>query len=65
MYYLITLPIIVVAVIVRYVSDYTGFKTLKIISNIVILLGILFFVYFYLDYNGFNLLEHAKSILKI
>ena len=65
MLFLIPIPIVIVAVIVKLVSDNFDLKIIGVISNIVILVGIAFFIYFYLDYNGINLYEVARKTLSI
>ena len=65
MFYLIPIPLVFVAVIVKIVSTYYDLKFFNIISSIIIIVGVLFFIYFYLDYHGINLLEMAKNILPI
>ena len=65
MYYILPMPIIFVAVIVKLVSRHCQFKTMEIIANIVIIIGAIFFIYFYLDYHGINLLAIIKDFLKI
>lgn len=65
MLFLIPIPIVLVAVLVKLVADNYDLKIIGIISNIVILIGIAFFIYFYLDYNGINLYELTRTTLKI
>ena len=64
MYYLIPIPFVVVAVIVKLVAKQFDLKIFNIISNVVIIVGVIAFVYFFLDYNGLNLLEKMKSFVK-
>ena len=47
MYYLIPIPIIFLAVIVKIVAKYTDFKIMNTICNIIILIGAIFFIYFF------------------
>lgn len=65
MYYLIPIPFVVLAVIIKLVAKQFDLKIFNIISNIVIIVGVMLFIYFYLDYNGINLLEKIKTFLKI
>lgn len=62
MYYLIPIPIVMVAVMVRLVSLRYKLNILAFISKIVIILGVLLFIYWFTDYNGFNIIEYVKSL---
>ena len=56
MFYLVPIPIVFIAVIVKLISNRYGLKIFSILSNIIIILGILFFIYLYADYKGYNFL---------
>ncbi len=62
MYYLIPLPIVFLAVIVKLVSDRYKIKLFSFISKIIIILGIIAFIYFYAAYLGYDMLEYAKLL---
>ncbi len=57
MFYLVPIPIVFIAVIVKLISNRYGLKIFSILSNIIIILGILFFIYLYADYKGYNFLD--------
>ena len=46
MYYLIPIPIVIFAVIIKLVSDRYKLKIFSAISKIVIILGVIAFIYF-------------------
>lgn len=62
MYHLIPLPIIFVAAIVFIVSDRYKLKTFKTVSKAIILICVLIFIYTYLNYKGFNIINYVKNI---
>ncbi len=57
MLYLVAVPIIFLAVIVKLVADRYKVKTLSIISKIVIVLGVVFFIHFFAVSRGFNIID--------
>lgn len=57
MLYLVPVPIVFVAVIVKLVADRYKVKSLSIISKIVIALGVVFFVHFFAVSRGFNIID--------
>lgn len=61
MYHLIPIPIIFLAVIVCLVSSRYGLTIFKVISKVVIIICILFFIYTYLDYNGINIIDIVSN----
>ena len=65
MYYLIPIPFVVLAVIIKLVAKQFDLKIFNIIANVVIIVGVIAFVYFFLDYNGLNILEKIKDLIKI
>lgn len=65
MYHLVPIPIVILAVMVKLISVRYGLKIFEIISNIVITVGVIFFIYFFTDYLGYNLIEIAKVFLGI
>ena len=64
MYYLLTLPFILTAGLIRVLAKYFKLKVLEVISNVIIIVGVIIFIYLYLDYNGYNILEHVKEMLE-
>lgn len=65
MYYIIPIPIVILAVIVKLVSDRYKIKIFSIISKIVIILGVIAFIYFYALYLGYDMLEYVKMLFEI
>lgn len=63
MYYLLTLPFILTAGLVRVLARYFKLKVLEIISNVIIIVGVILFAYLYLDYNGINILDNLRTTL--
>lgn len=61
MYYLITLPIIFVAVIVHMIADRYELKVFEKISKLFIIIFVLIFIYTFLDYNNINLFNIIKD----
>lgn len=57
MLYLVPVPIIITAAIIKIVSDRYKVKTLAIISKIIIIVGIVFFIHFYAVSKGFNIID--------
>ena len=57
MLYLVAVPIIFLAVIVKLVADRYKVKTLSIISKIVIVLGVVFFIHFFAVSRGVNIID--------
>ena len=57
MLYLVPVPIVILAVIVKLVADRYKVKTLSIISKIVIVLGVVFFIHFFAVSRGFNIID--------
>lgn len=64
MYFLIPIPIILVALIVRYVAERFKLEIFKKVSSAVIILGALVFIFLYVQYYGFdNIMESFKKFL--
>lgn len=61
MLYLIPIPIVIIAAMVKILSVRYGLKIFSMISSIVILLGVLFFLYSYASYNGYNIITIIKN----
>lgn len=57
MLYLVPVPIIVIAVMVKVVSDTYKIKPLAILSRIVIAVGMVFFIHFFAVSKGFNIID--------
>ena len=65
MIHLIFIPIVFVLTIVKLLSDRYGLKILGFISKIAIIICVILFIYFFMDYQGFNVIEYLKSLIKI
>lgn len=65
MYHLIPIPIVILAVMVKLIAVRYDLKVFEVISNIVITVGVIFFIYYFADYLGYNLIEIAKIFLGI
>lgn len=63
MYHLIPLPFIFLAVIVCIVSTHFGLKILKTVSKAIIVIGVLIFIYAYLDYKDFYIINYIKDFV--
>lgn len=61
MYHLIPLPIIFVAVIVCLVASRYGLKIFTTISKAIIVICVVVFIFTYLDYKGFNIINYIKN----
>ena len=62
MYYLIPIPIVILAVIVKLVSDRYKIKLFSTISKLVIIIGVIAFIYLYAAYMGYDMLEYVKIL---
>lgn len=65
MYYLIPLPLIFIAAIVRAVSLRYKLKIFSKIATLVIVLSSLWFIYEYCKYLGFDILKYVLDFFKI
>lgn len=65
MIHLIFIPIVFVLTIVKLLSDRYGLKIFGFISKIAIIICVILFIYFFMDYQGFNVIEYLKSLIKI
>ena len=65
MTHLIFIPIIFAAVIVRIVSNTYELKFLDFITKVIIIVCAILFIYFFLDYKGFNILLFFKKLLRM
>ena len=63
MIYLIFLPIIFLAVILKLIFDRAKIKIFSFIMKIIIIVGIVLFVYFLLDYYGYNIFDMARNFI--
>ncbi len=62
MYFLIPIPIILIALIVRFVAVRFKLKTFEKISSAIIILGVLVFIFTYVQYYGSdNIMESFKK----
>lgn len=57
MLYLVPVPIIVIAVMVKVVSDKYKINILAKISRVVIAIGMIFFIYFFAASKGFDIID--------
>ncbi len=65
MTHLIFIPIIFVAVIIRLVSARYELKLFAFISKVAIIVSAILFIYFFLDYKGFNVIVYLRGLLQI
>ena len=65
MYFLLPLPVIFVAAIVFKVSDFFKLKVFKKISKFVIIVCVIYFIYAYLAYKGFDILVYIIDFVKM
>jgi len=64
MYYIIPIPITILAVIVKLVSKRYKLNIFNAICNIIIFLGIVAFVYLYSYYLGYDMLEYVRGMFE-
>lgn len=57
MLYLVLVPIIMLAAIVKLVSDRYKLKILSTISKVVIFIGVVLFIYLYAASKGFDIVQ--------
>lgn len=65
MLFLVPVPIIVIAVMVKVVSDKYKLKLLGTISRVVIFIGMVLFIYFFAAYKGFDLIKIVVNFFTI
>ena len=65
MIHLIFIPIIFVAAIIRLVSVRYEMKIFGFISWLAIIVSAILFIYFFLDYKGFNIIVYWRNLLHI
>ena len=65
MTHLIFIPIIFVVVIIRLVSARYELKLFAFISKVAIIVSAILFIYFFLDYKGFNVIVYLRGLLQI
>lgn len=65
MYYLIPIPIIFVAAMVKLVASNYKLKSFEIIANIAIIISVIFFIYYFTDHLGYNLINIVKNFFLI
>lgn len=63
MYYLLVIPIIFLAAIVKLVSDRYKLNIFSKICKIIIIICVVLFVYLYALYNGIDVIEFINDIL--
>lgn len=64
MYHIIPIPIVILAVIVKLVSDRYKLKIFSKICKIIIIIGVIAFIYLYSAYMGYDILEYLKPFFK-
>lgn len=65
MLFLVPLPILIIAVMVKLVSDKYKLKLFSTISKVVIMLCVVTFIYFYIKYLGFDIIEFVINFFTI
>ena len=65
MYYLIPIPFITTAVIIKLIADNNKLKLFSILSNLIIIVGLVAFAYLYASYNGYDVMLEIKKFLGI
>jgi hypothetical protein len=63
MLYVLVIPIIFAAVIIKLVANRYGLKLFEIICNFVIIIGAIVFLYLFAAYNGFDVIELVYNFL--
>ncbi len=63
MFYLIFLPIIFLASILKLIFDRGHVKSLGFILKIIIIVSSVLFAYFLLDYYGYNVFDMAREFI--
>ena len=63
MIFLIFLPIIFLASILKLIFDRAKIKILGFIMKIIIIVGVVLFIYFLLDYYGYNIFDMARDFI--
>lgn len=65
MLYLVPLPIIIIAVVVKVVSDKYKLKIFSTISKVVIAIGVVLFIYFFAVAKGFDIIEIIRRFFTL
>lgn len=63
MYYLLVLPVIFLAVIVKLVSDRYKLKIFSKVCWIIIFVGVILFIYLFAAYKGYDLVQIIYEFL--
>ncbi len=63
MFFVIFIPIILLAVILKFLFDRVGIKFLGFIMKIIIIVSAILLIYFYADYLGFNIFEIVRAFV--
>ncbi len=63
MYYLLVLPIIFLAAIVKLVSDRYKLKILSKICLVIIIVGVILFIYLFASYKGYDFIQIIYDFL--
>lgn len=63
MYYLLILPVIFLAAIVKLVSDRYKLKIFSKICKIIIIIGVILFIYLFAAYKGYNIIKIVYDFL--
>jgi len=63
MFFVIFIPIILLAVILKFLFDRVQIKFLGFIMKIIIIVSSILLIYFYTDYLGFNIFEKVRALV--
>ena len=63
MFFVIFIPIILLAVILKFLFDRVQIKFLGFIMKIIIIVSAILLIYFYTDYLGFNIFEKVRALV--
>lgn len=63
MYYLLVLPVIFLAVIIKLVSDRYKLKTFSKICKVIIIIGVILFMYLFASYKGYDIIQIIYDFL--
>ena len=63
MTHLIFIPIIFILAIVKLLSDRYNLNLIDFIAKVAIWICIILFLYFFMDYQGFNVIVYLRSLL--
>ncbi len=64
MLYLLIIPIVFLAVIVKLVSNRYKLKVFSKICTIIIVIGVLLFIYLFAEYHNYNIMQYMFDFFK-